>query len=65
MLIFHPDKVEMHFKKENKLILGEITKRILSYTKKDVTERPWKWIAKNIHDDMRRLAEEYENWIMQ
>jgi hypothetical protein len=68
MLIFHPDKVELHFKKENKLILEEFTKIILRYTKEDVTENLWKWIAKNIHDDMRRLkqyAEEYEDWIMQ
>lgn len=67
MLIFHPDKVDVHFKNEDRSIFEEFSKTILRTTKEDLTDQNWQNTTERILYEVnyaRGYAKDYEDWSM-
>lgn len=67
MLIFHPDKVDVHFKNEDRSIFEEFSKTILRTTKEDLTDQNWRNTTERILYEVnyaRGYAKDYEDWSM-
>jgi len=68
MRLFHPDKAEVRFQKQDRPLLEEFSKTILRITKENLTDENWKAEGARIRRQMnhvRHFAQDYEDWSMQ